>query len=202
MSAAIDLADANGIEQLSMRKLAAHFGTGAMTLYNHIASKDDLLAAMVDVVVGEMERPSVEIGWKPASRQLAISAHHVLQRHPWVITQWTVQWPGANRWRHMEALLEILASAGLPEDLADLAFHAITLHVQGTAQQRINYAAYTAAEDQMLDRFRRDVDAGDFPHLVDHVRYHAESQPTNDEFSFVLDLILDGLERLIPTARS
>src|ERR1044072_5036279 len=83
--AAIALADEHGLESLSMRKLGEALGVEAMSLYNHVANKDDLLDAMIDVVFGEIELPSGEDGWRSAMRQRANSVRSVLSRHRWAI---------------------------------------------------------------------------------------------------------------------
>ena len=80
---AICVADEGGIESLSMRKLAQELGVQAMSLYNHVANKDDLLDGIVDLVVGEIAVPDLGIDWQTAMRQRANSAHEVLLRHPW-----------------------------------------------------------------------------------------------------------------------
>src|SRR5918911_147 len=80
---AIDLADESGIEAVTMRRLAQELGFEAMSLYNHVANKDDLLDGILDLVVGEIEVPGPGTGWRTAMRQRALSAHEVLVRHPW-----------------------------------------------------------------------------------------------------------------------
>ena len=95
----------------------------------------------------------------------------------------------------MELLLDLLANADFPDDVADLAFHAVTMHIQGFTQQQINYAQQAMDEAEMFERFHRDVSEADFPEVHAHVRYHLERDAPHDEFGFVLDLILDGLER-------
>ena len=195
MTAAIELADQHGIDGLSMRKLASHLGAGAMSLYNHIANKDDLLDAMVDRVAGEPLLPDRDQSWRAAARQFALDTHHALLRHPWAISMWQTRWPGPNRWLHMETLLAILARADFSEDHADLAFHAIVMHIQGFTQQQVSYATEFSDGDALFARFATEVEPESFPHLIDHVRYHSEGGATENEFAFVLDLILDGLDR-------
>ncbi len=95
----------------------------------------------------------------------------------------------------MEVLLDLLAGADFPDDVADLAFHAVTMHIQGFTQQQISYTEQAMDEAAMFDRFHREVSEGDFPEVHAHVRYHLEREAPHDEFGFVLDLILDGLER-------
>src|SRR5437899_12798303 len=88
LSAAITLADEGGIEWLSMRKLAEGLGVEAMSLYNHVANKEDLLDGIVEAVVGEIVTPSGETDWKTAIREIAVSAHETLLRHPWASPLW------------------------------------------------------------------------------------------------------------------
>lgn len=195
MDGAIELADQQGLDGLSMRKLASHLGAGAMSLYNHVANKDDLLDAMVDRIAGEPPQPDRSNGWQAAARQLALDTHDALVRHPWAINMWQTRWPGPNRWLHMETLLSILATANFTEDHADLAFHAIVMHIQGFTQQQVSYADEFADGEELYSRFASEVEPSAFPHLVDHVRYHREGGATQSEFAFVLDLILEGLER-------
>ena len=82
LRAAIDVADGGGIESLTMRRLAQELGVEAMTLYYHVANKDDILAGMVDLVVEEMELPATDTGWKAGLRMIAMSSYEVLLRHP------------------------------------------------------------------------------------------------------------------------
>jgi AcrR family transcriptional regulator len=85
LRAAVALADEGGIGALSMRKLGQALGVEAMSLYNHVASKGDLLDGMVDVVFSEIGLPAGDVGWKPAMRQRALSAREALARHRWAI---------------------------------------------------------------------------------------------------------------------
>jgi AcrR family transcriptional regulator len=199
LDAAIEMADANGVGALSMRKLAKNLGFEVMSLYNHVANKDDLLDAMVDRVASEIVTPVPGADWKADARAIAISAHEALLRHRWASALWSTRWPGPNQWRYMERLLAALADAELPDDLADLGFHAITLHIAGFTQQQVSYTMSDEQSDEMYARFAREVTADEFPLVIDHVRYHRDvdehpKQP-RDEFAFVLDLILDGLAR-------
>src|SRR6266702_7597139 len=83
LHAALELADGGGIESLTMRKLGEALGFEAMSLYNHVANKDDLLDGMLDVVLAESEPPSPVGDWDAAIRESAISVHAALRRHPW-----------------------------------------------------------------------------------------------------------------------
>ena len=195
LTTAVAIADEHGVGALSMRKLAKQLGFEVMSLYNHVDNKDDLLDGMVDLVATEIDEPPAGTGWQPAVRAIAVSAHDALVRHRWAAALWSERWPGPARWRHMEVLLDLLATAGFPDDVADLAFHAVTMHIQGFTQQQINYSEQVADESEMIERFRREVPEVEFPEVHAHVRYHLERDAPHDEFGFVLDLILDGLER-------
>ncbi len=195
LAAAIDIADEQGVDGLSMRKLAAALGFEVMSLYNHVENKDDLLDGMVDLVAAQIVAPPADLPWKPAVRAIAMSAHAALVRHPWAAALWSSRWPGPHRWHYMEALLHHLGRADLPDDVADVGFHAVTLHIQGFTSQQLAYAEQVADRAEMFARFHRTVTADEFPLVVAHVRYHQEHEARRDEFGFVLDLILDGLER-------
>lgn len=195
LTTAVAMADEHGVDELSMRKLAKELGYEVMSLYNHVANKDDLLDGMADAVAGEIALPAEDLPWKRAVRETAVSWHEALMRHRWAAAMLSHRWPGPNRWRHMDNLLRLLGSADLPDDVADLGFHAVTMHIQGFTQQQMAYSAQVPDEAAMFERFRTEVSPDEFPHIVDHVRYHRETDAPHDEFGFVLDLILDGLER-------
>ncbi len=195
LAAAVAIADAEGVGRLTMRSLARSLGYEVMSLYNHVANKDDVLDGMVERVVGEIDLPPDDVEWQVGARRIAMSAHEAIVRHRWVAGLWTSRWPGPNRWRHMEALLELLGRADFPDDLADLAFHAITLHIQGFTQQQIDFTMTSDDEAEMYARIEREVSPDVYPRMLEHIRYHLENETSHDEFGFVLDLILDGLER-------
>lgn len=197
VDAAVALADEHGVAKLSMRKLAGELGCEAMSIYNHLANKSELLDAMVDAVAAEIKLPGRDAEWKQGIHDVSASTFQALTRHPWAIELWTRQFPLPHRLTLMETLLGLLDRADLPEHLADTAFHAVHLHIVGFAQQATAYE--TAYDDDAEGRFDAEVSADDYPLLVAHKEYHDEvdhgtiEQP--DTFSFVLGLILDGIER-------
>src|SRR5947199_9005908 len=83
LRAALAIADEHGVEALTMRKLGQALGFEAMSLYNHVANKDDVLDGMLDLVLGETELPAEAASWDAAVRGSAISVHDALRRHPW-----------------------------------------------------------------------------------------------------------------------
>ena len=199
LRAGIELADENGIAGLSMRKLAAHLGFEVMSLYNHVANKEDLVGGMVDLVHAEIEPPPVGAGWKAGLRAYATSMQGALRRHRWAAALVPRYFPGDNRWRAAETILGLLSEGGFTGHLRDVGYHAITVHIGGFTQQQLSYATTPQRAAEQYERFRQEVSADDYPLMVDHVRYHMEMDEVPgerpDEFQFVLDLILDGLER-------
>lgn len=195
VATALAMADDHGAEPLSMRKLAAEMGVGAMSIYHYVADRDALMEALADEVAGEVDVELPDGPWVDAARQLAVSTHEALIRHPWSIPLWIDTWPGPNRLALMETLLEVLAGADLPADIADLGFHALTNHIQGFARQRVAYGQSPTEGEAMQAKIEATLASGQYPHIVEHARYHQEGHGTTDEFTFVLDLILDGLAR-------
>src|SRR6476619_1379421 len=119
LSVAVALADASGSESLSMRKLGEAVGVEAMSLYHHVANKDDLLDGMIDAVFGEIELPSDCGDWMVAMRQRALSARQVLARHGWAIRFMESRTaPGRSTLRHHDAVLGCLRNAGFSVPLA------------------------------------------------------------------------------------
>ena len=199
MRAAVALADSSGIESLSMRKLGHDLGVEAMSLYNHVANKDDILDGIVDLVFSEIALPSGEADWKPAMRKRAISAHEALLRHPWApsLMQSRTR-PGPATLRHHDSVLGSLRNAGFTLVMAAHAVSAIDGYVYGFALQQINLPLQSREQvAEVGESILRQL-AGEYPHLAEMITEHA-MKPGYDyakEFEFGLDLILDGLERL------
>jgi AcrR family transcriptional regulator len=207
LHAAIQLADDGGIESLTMRKLARALGVEAMSLYNHVANKSDLVDAMVDLVVGEIELPSTTEAWDVAVRECAISAHEVLLRHPWacslVMSTTSNRIARSSRLRYMEWLLGRLREAGFSPELTYHAYHALDSHILGFTLWQLGHSAGATAirgDKDLADfaaAFLRELPASDYPYFAEHVEQHLAA-PGDDgarEFEFGLDLILAGLER-------
>ena len=199
MRAAIALADSSGIESLSMRKLGQDLGVEAMSLYNHVANKDDILDGIVDFVFGEIALPSGKAEWKPAMRKRAISAHDALLRHPWApsLMQSRTR-PGPATLRHHDSVLGSLRKAGFTLVMAAHAVSAIDGYVYGFALQQINLPLQSREQvAEVGESILRQL-GSEYPYLAEMITEHA-MKPGYDyakEFEFGLDLILDGLERL------
>jgi AcrR family transcriptional regulator len=199
LQVAVQRADAEGIEALSMRKLAQELGVKAMSLYNHVANKDDMVDGMVDRVVGEIELPSLDIDWKTAMRQRAISAHTVLLRHPWAtLALMSRVHVGPAMLRYVDATLACLVEAGFSYPMADHAWNALDSHIYGFTLQALNFPfeaeEYAAA-------------AKDYVAMIPPEKYPYLNQLTHQvmegrhdglhDFEFGLNLLLNGLETLV-----
>jgi AcrR family transcriptional regulator len=212
LDAAIRLADEGGIESLTMRRLARALGVEAMSLYNHVANKGDLVDAMVDLVVSEIDLPSTTEAWDAAVRKCAISAHEVLLRHPWscslVMSSASTRVPRNARIRYMEWLLGRLREAGFSPELTYHAYHALDGHILGFTLWELGHSAAANAMRDDKDfadfaaSFVRELRAAEYPYLAEHAEQHlaAAGDDGASEFEFGLDLILDGLERARGTA--
>jgi AcrR family transcriptional regulator len=199
LHAAVALADASGLQSLTMRKLGRALGVEAMSLYNHVANKDDLLDGMVDLLFSEIHLPSAGVDWKTAMRQRAVSARQVLTRHPWGIGLMDSRTsPGPGTLRHHDAVLGTLRHAGFSIELAAHAFSALDSYIYGFALQEASLPFDTAEETAELAQvILQQFPADQYPHLAELTIEHV-LQPGYDyanEFEFGLDLILDGLER-------
>jgi AcrR family transcriptional regulator len=197
LDVAIGIADREGIESLTMRRLADELSAGAMSVYYHVANKDDLLAGMVDRVVGEMEVADPLPDWKAGLRRAATSAHEVLLRHPWA-TPLLLSGGAVSdaRLRYMDAMLGCLRGAGFTAEQTDLAYHALDSHIMGFTLWLVGISAGMERLGHVSKVFEL-FDATELPHLAEHARQHLRDRAPGEQgpFEFGLDLILEGLER-------
>jgi AcrR family transcriptional regulator len=198
LEAALRFADEAGIEALSMRKLADVLGVKAMSLYNHMTNKDDLIDGIVDLVISEIELPDLTIDWKTAMRQRSRSAHEVLLRHPWatlpIVSRVNV---GPAMLRYVDATLGCLHAAGFSLEIADHAWNAIDSHIYGFTLQKLNFPFEPSEYAEAATTGLSLIPAEQYPHL-NQLTHHVMDGRYNGlhNFEFGLDLILDGLERL------
>ena len=198
LEAAVVLADEGGIDALTMRKLADRLGVKAMSLYNHVANKDEILDGIVEVIAGETELPPDGTEWKAAIRQSAVSTRDMFVRHPWASGLWmSRQGGGTARLQRSEWLLRTLREAGLSPQLTYHAYHIVESHILGFTVQQLNFPYGGEELEGLANRFLARLPASEFPDFVEHVQQHLE--PHDDDvggFELGLDLILEGLERL------
>lgn len=203
LRAAMDLADRGGVGSFTMRKLGQALGVEAMSLYNHVANKDNLLDGMVDLVFGEIGLPPEGVDWKTAIRQRAIAARAALSRHPWAIgLMESRSRPGPATLRHHDAVLGCLLEAGFSIAMAAHAYSVLDSYIYGFALQQASLP-FKASEQtvEVVESIREQFPAGAYPHLTEMAVQHV-LQPGYDyadEFEFGLDLILDGLGRVRDT---
>jgi AcrR family transcriptional regulator len=201
LRAAVLLADTGGLDALTMRRLGEELGVEAMSLYKHVANKEDLLDGMVDLVFGEIDLPAGGTDWRTAMRARAVSARTALTRHAWATALMQSRTaPGAATLRHHDTVIGTLRGAGFSVVLTAHAFSAIDAYVYGFALQERSLPFETVEQVEEVGRkmFAR-MPPGEFPHLTELTVEHI-LQPGYDyglEFEYGLDLVLDGLERAL-----
>ncbi len=194
-------ADANGLSSLSMRKLAADLGVEAMSLYNHVTNKADLLDGMLDLVAGEFAATGLT-DWQQEMRRRAHRAHDVLTAHPWAAMMFlTSATPGPNMLAYVERTLACLIGAGFTYPQADHIWNALDAHVYGYTIQRQAFPfapedyAKAAAENLHL------IPAALFPHLRGMAELVAAREHDGlQSLDFGLDFLLAGMEAMRPSA--
>lgn len=205
LAAAVALADEHGIEAVSMRRLGQELGVEAMSLYNHVARKDDILTGMVDAVVGEMVIADDGPGWLATLRQSILNARTVLLRHEWapkVIESRPDLTP--TMLQHYDAVVGIFLRAGFSADLTHHAIHVLGSRALGFTQELFDDSGSEMNDPEMAALMMQQLAAA-YPNLGAMIA--AAPHDENDsvlgngcdsqfEFEFTLDLILDGLERL------
>ncbi|WP_020521605.1 TetR/AcrR family transcriptional regulator [Catelliglobosispora koreensis] len=201
---ALRLADREGVHGLSMRRLANALGAGAMSLYHYVASKEELLDAMIDVVFEEIELPSAEIDWQSAMRRRSVSARRVLASHPWAIGLMESRTsPGPANLRHREAVTACLRRAGFTVLMATHANWLLDSYVYGFALQEASLPFKTADElaNMTEDVYLPQLPPDEFPYLNESAAaLVAAGYDPAEEFIFGLDLILAALEPLRASA--
>jgi AcrR family transcriptional regulator len=194
---AVGLADQGGIESLTMRRLGQELGVKAMSLYNHVASKDDILDGIADLIVSDIDVPAAGTDWRTAMRQRAISAHEVLLAHPWaahlIMSRFNI---GPGMTRYLDATLGRLREGGFSITGALDAWHALDSHLYGFTLQQLNLPFEAEEAQQASASVLAQLPADEFPHVVEVITEIMQSGRTED-FEFGLDLILDGLQQTL-----
>ncbi|CAN5526745.1 MAG: TetR/AcrR family transcriptional regulator [Acidimicrobiia bacterium] len=194
VSAAVELADDQGIEALSMRKLGQALGVEAMSLYNHVEDKDDILSGMVDWLFAQIGPLDDTADWKVAVRHVAVRAKDVFTAHAWTLPLISAQGiAGPAAFGLMDSVLARLLGAGYPTHLVLHAWHVIASHVMGYSFQE---TTSVWASDEALDRKKRALLEGyadRFPH-VSALAEELMACSFVEEFEFGLDIILSGIE--------
>jgi AcrR family transcriptional regulator len=199
LQAGLELADESGIESLTMRRLGQTLGFEAMSLYNHVANKDDVLDGILDLVLAESAPPSPAGDWDEAIRASATSVHEALTRHPWSCT--LLMAPGhirPARLRYMDVLLGRLREAGFSAEATYHAYHVLDGYIFGFSLWETTHT-YSAEEEANLEAtFAEVITADAYPYLHEHGRQHFSDGPHREgsAFELGLDLIVNGLKQL------
>ncbi|TGM57503.1 TetR/AcrR family transcriptional regulator [Leptospira biflexa] len=193
---AISFADKNGIDSLSMRNLAHLLGVEAMSLYNHIQNKDELIDGMVESCVELFSLPKVKGEWKKEMKRRARSVREVLLSHPWLtillVSRVNI---GESMLRYFNDSIGCLVNAGFTYKQADQIINAIDSHIYGFTLQELNFPfkpnEYKTKASEYLPMIPKN-DLIYFYNLTKEVAIGKYNGKQN--FDFGLDLILDGLK--------
>jgi AcrR family transcriptional regulator len=200
LQTAIARADAGGLEALSMRTLADELGVAPMALYRHVANKDDLVDAMIDVVFSEIGLPSGGADWKTAMRQRAAALRDVLDRHRWAIGLMESRWrPGPANLRHHDAVIGKLRAAGFDVAMAAHAYSLLDSYIYGFTLTKMNLPFDAGPEvADVAERMLEPFPAHEYPNLVEFIAEHAmkPGYDHGEEYQYGLEVILDGLDRV------
>ena len=200
---AIELADRDGLEALSMRKLGQELGVDAMALYRHVRSKDDLYDGIIERIVGEIERPDAGGDWKTALREQVMAARAVMLRHPWARRVFEARGTGGLAViDYIESILGILQGGGFSIDLAHHTLHVLDSRIFGFNQDLFDDSGRAEPSPDVAEMFGPAM-AARFPRVTElamSVSHEGVLGRCDDdvEFAFGLDLILDGLDRRRP----
>ena len=210
LRAAVELADREGLESLTMRKLADELGAGAMSLYHYVPNKEDLLDGMVDLVFGEIELPPSGVEWRTAMRRRAVSTRAVLNRHRWAVgLMESRRSPGPASFRLHDAVLGCLREGGFSLEMTIQAYSVLDAYIYGFALQEKSVPFESPEEgaavaQEQVREFAEQAQAQqsaalaqEFPHLAEVVGGHVATVGFDftTAFEYGLDLILDALEQ-------
>jgi AcrR family transcriptional regulator len=208
--AAIAVADAEGFEAVSMRRIATELGAGTMTLYHYVRTKDELLALMDDAVMAELVIPADELpaGWREGMAAIAHRNRNLFRRHPWVLEAFRGEDVGPNVLHHIEQSLDVASRTGIGDrrtqiELMGLVDDYVYGHVVRTAHDQYmkDPEAGERAIESMADYIDAQLQTGAFPHLADMagddtraaLREIAHMQDDEARFERGLKRLLDGI---------
>lgn len=198
VAVAVQMADEVGLEGLTIRALAERLGVRPMALYHHVPNKDALLDAIVDAVFAEIEPPSPDGPWRTQLEKSAVSKRAALIRHPWALALLETRTnPGPANLTHHEAVLDVLRSAGFTLAATAHAYAVLDAYTYGFALQEIMLRAAGLTDD--IDEVAAGMALHGRPRLAEFVSEYA-LQPGYDfadSWQPGLDIVLDGLERLV-----
>jgi AcrR family transcriptional regulator len=199
LEGAVRVADAGGIDALTIRSLAQGLGVRPMSVYYYVANKDAILDGIVDLVFGEIDLPTPGGDWRAEMQRRAHSARRVLRAHPWAIGLMESRTtPGPATLRHHDAVIATLRGAGFSRALTAHAYALLDSYTYGFALQEagLPFEGPDTVGD-VAEPIMEQLAGGEHPHLVEMATeyYLQPGYDFGDEFTWGLDLILDGLAR-------
>ena len=201
VAAAVELADRDGIESISMRRLAQELGVEAMSLYTHVRNKNDLLDGMADTVISQIPMSADGGDWKASLRQMVLAARRVVLRHTWAPrTVETRAAPGPAALDYINAVLGILREGGFTIAQTHHALHILGSRLLGFTQEVFDDSGDLDLDPETAAQLESQLGAT-HPYVVEMalaVTHSGALGRCDDdaEFAFQLDFILDGLDRL------
>ena len=199
LRAAVEIADAGGIGSLTIRSLAQALGVKPMSVYHHVANKEQILDGIVDIVFGEIDLPSPEGEWRAEIRKRSASARQVLRRHPWAIGLLESRTtPGPATLRHHDVNIATWRAGGFSVAMTAHAYALVDSFVYGFALQEASLPFDRETAPEVTAQIMEQMEGGAYPHMVEFATEHVLKPGYDfaDEFDFGLDLILDGLAGL------
>ncbi len=212
--AAVEIADSEGFDAVSMRRVAQRLGAGTMTLYHYVRNKDELITLMSDAVMGEVVVPEGEMadGWRRALTQIALRTRRAFSDHHWIFERLGDGRPGPNGLRHFEQCLQVVAELGLDRGPTFELIGQVDDYVFGFAlrEQQEREEHERGWPPEVLDFFKRELESGDYPRLAElfgddfEGSFEAVVESMNDpgRFERGLERLLDGIEAEFGSASS
>lgn len=211
LAAALQVADTEGLDAVTMRAVAAAVGVEAMSLYHHLPGKEGLLDGLVDAVAGEVQAEidtlaPIEDDWRADVRQQSLAARRVMLRHPWAPGLiGTRQTPPLSLYGRFEQVMGAMVRGGMSYRLGHQALHSLGSMVLGFTQELFTVTVAGPAQAEVGDATMDELAAMAevMPHISAMVaaELHHQSDPSigwcdsQTEFEFTLDLLMDGLEQ-------
>jgi AcrR family transcriptional regulator len=201
LQVALAMADDEGIEAVTMRRLARELGVEAASLYHHVKDKNQILDGLVDAVAAEIEPPKPSTGWRTAISQRAHNTRAGLRRHPWAVSLMASRTsPGPATLRLLESGIRCFREGGFSVVLAAHAVSAVDSYVHGFVLQEVNLPFRDESELAAMTRSIMEAfPASEFPYLFEMTVNHV-LQPGYDygkEFDSGLKVVLDGVDVLL-----
>jgi AcrR family transcriptional regulator len=215
-AAALAIADREGFDAVSMRRVAQEIGAGTMTLYHYVRTKADLVDLMDDAIMGEVLIPDGELpeAWRAAVRMIACSSHAAFLRHPWALRATNDSSGGPNGMRHFDQSLAAVASLAIDVraklEVIGIVDDYVFGYVFRTAEVAAALSATTTEEriEELLPHFETQIRSGDYPHIQalfgdtdtrQTWELVVEVMTAESRFEHGLDLLLDGIEAKLAT---